>query len=98
MLRADEASTGSEALYLLKTRRYHLVLMDVDLPDMDGWHLTRRVTASKHQRALAEFVVLTGQHFSWLGRLRARLAGAHSCLAKPLEPTELAMLLQRLGP
>ena len=98
MLRADEAATGSEALYLLKTRRYHIVLMDVDLPDMDGWHLTRRVTARKDQRALADFVVLTGNRFSWLGRLRARMAGAHSCLAKPLEPSELAVLLRRLGP
>jgi CheY-like chemotaxis protein len=98
MLRADEATTGSEALYLLKTRRYHLVLMDVDLPDMDGWHLTRRVTAGKHQRALADYVVLTGQRFSWLGRLRARFAGAHSCLTKPLEPGELASLLRRLRP
>ena len=40
---ADEAANGGEALYLLKTRHYRVVILDLDLPDMDGWLLAAKV-------------------------------------------------------
>jgi CheY-like chemotaxis protein len=97
MLHADEAASGSEALYLLKTRRYELVLMDVDLPDIDGWDLAARVAATRQRPALARSLVLTGHNMSWLGTLRGRLAGARNCIKKPLHPIELAVLLRTLN-
>ncbi len=96
--RADEAVSGSEALYLLKTRRYQIVLMDVELPDIDGWDLAARVTASRGRPALADSLVLMAHSLSWLSDLRGRLAGACTCLKKPLDPTELALLLQKIKP
>jgi CheY-like chemotaxis protein len=96
--RADEAASGSEALYLLKTRRYQMVLMDVELPDIDGWDLAARVTASRGRPALADSLVLTGHNLSWLGELRGRLAGACTCIKKPLHPVELALLLRNIKP
>lgn len=98
MLRADEAATGSEALYLLKTRRYQVVLMDLELPDIDGWDLAARVKATRGEPPLADSLVLTSHNMSWLSEVRGRMAGACSCIKKPLHPIELALLLRRLKP
>jgi CheY-like chemotaxis protein len=93
---ADEAANGGEALYLLKTRRYRVVILDLDLPDMDGWLLAEKVRVSRGQ-TLAESLVLTRHKLSWLDEIRARRSGACHCLRKPLHPIELAQVLRQVG-
>ena len=96
-LLTDEAATGGEALYLLKTRRYQLVIMDLDLPDIEGWQLAAKVGAAGGRPALADSIVLTRHKMSWLDELRARRLGAAHCLRKPLHPVELAQVLRSLN-
>jgi CheY-like chemotaxis protein len=93
---ADEAANGGEALYLLKTRRYRVVILDLDLPDMDGWSLASKVRLAGGP-ALAESLVLTRRKLSWLDEIRARRAGARYCLRKPLHPIELAQVLHQIS-
>ena len=93
---ADEAASGSEALYLLKTRRYQVVILDLDLPDMDGWMLAAQVRLSGGP-SLAESLVLTRHKLSWLDEIRARRAGADHWLCKPLHPVELAKALRKIN-
>ena len=93
---ADEAANGVEALYLLKTRRYRLVILDLDLPDMDGWLLAAKVRPGGVS-ALAQSLVLTRRKLSWLDEIRARRTGANHFLRKPLHPIELAQVLQQVG-
>lgn len=96
VLQADEAGTGAEALYLLKSRSYRIVLLNVELPDMDGWLLASQVAARKQWPSLSSALVLTGRQMSWVRQLRGRFAGAHSCMRKPLDPAEVASLFRRL--
>ena len=93
---ADEAANGAEALYLLKTRRYRVVILDLDLPDMNGWLLAAKVRLGG-KTAPTESLVLTRRKLSWLDELRARRTGANHCLRKPLHPVELAQVLQQVG-
>lgn len=93
---ADEAANGGEALYLLKTRRYRIVILDLDLPDMDGWQLAAKVRLGGGP-ALAESLVLTRRKLSWLDEIRARRTGAKHCLLKPLHPIELAQVLRQVS-
>jgi DNA-binding response OmpR family regulator len=39
----DEASTGEEGLRKLKTGRFHLLILDADLPNEDGWGVLRAI-------------------------------------------------------
>ena len=93
---ADEAANGAEALYLLKTRRYRVVILDLDLPDMNGWSLAAKIRAGG-QVALTESLVLTRRRLTWLDGIRARRTGANHLLRKPLNPTELAQVLQQVS-
>lgn len=93
---ADEAANGAEALYLLKTRRYRVVILDLDLPDMNGWLLAAKIRLGG-KTAPTESLVLTRRKLSWLDELRARRTGANHCLRKPLHPVELAQVLQQVG-
>ena len=93
---ADEAANGGEALYLLKTRHYRVVILDLDLPDMDGWLLAAKVRPGGGS-ANAKSLVLTRRKLSWLDEIRARRTGANHFLRKPLHPIELAQVLQQVG-
>jgi CheY-like chemotaxis protein len=42
----DTASGGEEAISMLKSGRYDLVLMDLEMPDLDGFATTKRLRAS----------------------------------------------------
>ena len=96
VLQADEAATGAEALQLLQSRSYRIVLLNIDLPDMDGWLLASQVATRKHWPSLSSALVLFGQKMSWMSQLRGRYAGARSCMRKPLDPSEVASLFRRL--
>jgi DNA-binding response OmpR family regulator len=96
LFQADEAATGGEALYLLKTRRYRVVILDLDLPDMDGWLLAGKVRLANGP-TLAESLVLTRRKLSWLDAIRARRTGVNHLLRKPLHPIELAQVLNKVS-
>lgn len=87
----DEAASGSEALKLMDTRLYKLVILDMDLPDIDGWEMVKRVEAS---RPPIEFLILTGSKLTPLDAVRGWFAGARGSLRKPLHPGKLKYLLR----
>jgi CheY-like chemotaxis protein len=91
LLLVDEAASGTEALKLMDTRLYKLVVLDMDLPDIERWEMVKRVGAS---RPPVEFLVLTGSRLSLLDAVRGWFAGARSSLRKPLHPGKLKRLLR----
>ncbi|CAN7301952.1 response regulator [Polaromonas sp. LjRoot131] len=91
MLLVDEATTGTEALKLMDTRLYKLVILDMDLPDMERWEMVKRVAASQPP---VEFLILTGKQLSPLDAVRGWFAGARGSLSKPLHPGKLKYLLR----
>ena len=44
------ASSGAECLELIKTHKPNLILLDVSMPEMDGWELARRLRQTLHER------------------------------------------------
>ena len=90
LLDADEAVSGAEVQELLKGTSYQAILLDLDLPDVIGWELLRRLTAI---RPAVPVIAMTAQAGP-MARLRARLAGAQACFGKPPHPGDLQTLLQ----
>lgn len=92
------AETGGEALAALAERRPALVLVDMNLPDMTGLELRRRVSADAELSAAlqgARWVALSADDPSALVRA-AREAGFDDYWLKPIDVPQLQRGLQHL--
>ncbi len=94
-LKPDTASNGEEALALIKTQPYDLVLMDCEMPVMDGFEATARLRAweASDGRPRTPVVALTA-HILSEHRERAREAGMDGHMAKPVEMSQLRELVE----
>lgn len=81
-----EASTGAEAVDLVRTARPDVVCMDVQMPDMDGLEATRRIVADPAVHA-AVVVLTTFNREDYL--VEALRAGAVGYLLKTSRPEQL---------
>jgi DNA-binding response OmpR family regulator len=91
-LDAHAARTGAAALAATARDRPQVLILDLDLPDLDGYEVIRRVRAFAFPPAV---VVLTG-HTTAARRRAAAQAGADAYLLKPADPVELVSLLLKL--
>lgn len=94
-LQPDTASNGEEALEAMKTRRYDLVLMDCEMPILDGFSATAQLRAWEmgNQRIRTPVVALTA-HILSEHKERARLAGMDGHMAKPIELSQLREVIE----
>ena len=87
----DRAADGEEALELLALQPYSLVLTDLRMPGLDGMRLLEEIQA----RRLPVTVIVTTGHGSIQDAVRAIRAGAYDFLAKPAEPEQICLLIER---
>ena len=94
-LNPDTASNGEEALEAMKAQRYDLVLMDCEMPILDGFSATQQLRAWEvsHQRVRTPVVALTA-HILSEHKERARQAGMDGHMAKPVELSQLRELVE----
>ena len=93
---AEAAENGLEALSKLTERHYELVLMDVQMPLMDGYEAARRIRApgSGVKNPSVPIIALTA-HALTSDRERCLAAGMNDYLSKPLRFSVLAETVQR---
>ena len=88
------ASSGGEALDLVGRESFDLVLLDINMPEMDGWETLRLLRADEQ---LAELPVVM---FSVKGELSDKVQslkdGASGYITKPFVVDELVARVQRL--
>ena len=81
------ASTGAEALSMAIREAPDLILMDIQLPDLDGLEVTRRLRASDMDKAVPIVAVTS---FAMAGdRQKALEAGCTGYIEKPIDPEHL---------
>ncbi len=91
------AGDAEEAIAMLETAEPDLILMDVQLPGMDGLELTRRLKSDPER---SKIVILALTAYAMKGdEEKARAAGADGYLTKPIDtrtlPTVIATYLGR---
>ena len=87
------ANDAEEAIAAITARRPHLILMDLQLPGMDGFELTRRLKADP---ATYDIVILAMTAYAMKGdEERALAAGCDGYLTKPLDTRALPDVIAR---
>ena len=81
--RITEAADGAAALITASQRRFDLVLMDIEMPGMNGLEVCRKIRADPGPNRATRIVALTGYAFE-SDIARARAAGMNAHLAKPI--------------
>jgi PAS domain S-box-containing protein len=85
------APNGEEGLEVLKTKKVHLVLLDLKMPGMDGMEVLQRIHAG-HPDILV--IVITG--FATVETaIEAMKRGAYDFIPKPFEPDQLRIVINR---
>ena len=88
-----EAADGEAGVRLAETERPDLILMDIQLPVLDGYEATRRIKQNPDLRAIP-IVVVTSYALSG-DDVKAMQAGSDAYVAKPFSPRELLATIRR---
>jgi len=92
-----EATTGDDGVAMAKVRTPDLILMDIQLPGIDGYEATRRIKADDALRRIP-LIVVTSYALSG-DDAKALAAGADAYVAKPFSPRAmLAKIREYLPP
>jgi signal transduction histidine kinase/CheY-like chemotaxis protein len=92
--RADLAANGLEVLEAVGRQPYDVILMDMQMPELDGIEATRRLRAQTDQAKRVRIVALTANAMREHRALCAE-AGMDDFLAKPIVASQLAAALER---
>ena len=91
-----EAATGEEGVALAESARPDLILMDLQLPDVDGYEATRRIKANP---ALSRIPVIAVTSYALSGDdEKARRAGCDAYVTKPFSPRALLVTIREYLP
>ncbi len=97
--RTEIATTGVEAVQALQRRPYRLVLMDLQMPEMDGYDATREIRAIEQRTGTRTPIVAMTARVAEAERRRTLGAGFDDYLAKPIPLDALGALFAKwLGP
>jgi len=95
---ADAVGNGVEVLQALETKIYDIIMLDVQMPEMDGYEAARRVCAKwallEHERP--RMIAMTGNAMQG-DRERCLEAGMDDYISKPVQVDELKAALERWG-
>ncbi|MGK4006982.1 response regulator [Sorangium sp. So ce1036] len=94
-LRVETASNGLEALECVKKRQYVAVLMDCQMPVMDGYTATQKIREWERGRNRHTVIIALTAHALVGERDRVLAAGMDDYLAKPVRPQSLQKTLWR---
>jgi CheY-like chemotaxis protein len=90
------ASTGTEVLLALDREPFDLVLMDVQMPDMDGLQATAAIRAQEHMTGTHMPIIALTAYVMPGDEAQCLAAGMDAYITKPIRPADLLAALQRV--
>lgn len=88
------AAHGADALRLAREMRPDLILLDVIMPDMDGFQVARHLKGDPATRAIP--VIIVSALDDAVAQARLRACGAEAFIGKPVDRWALSRLIDRL--
>ena len=95
--RADVASNGIEAIQSVERQPYDVILMDVQMPEMDGLEASRRICARWPRGQRPTIIAMTANAMQG-DREMCLEAGMDDYVSKPIRPDELIKALTKVTP
>jgi two-component system, sensor histidine kinase and response regulator len=89
----DTVETGRQVIELLQHKQYDLILMDVQMPDMDGFEATRQIRQNETGETHIPVIAMTA-HAMKGDRERCLEAGMDDYLSKPLDSQKLLSVIE----
>jgi CheY-like chemotaxis protein len=93
-LRADVAGNGREVLDLVAIRPYDVILMDCQMPEMDGYEASRAIREMEGESRHTLIIAMTAEVMAG-AREECLAAGMDDYIAKPIRMEDLSKLLTR---
>ena len=94
--KADLAKNGLEALKAIKKENYDLILMDVQMPEMDGFQATRKIRKMEEKTGNHIPIIAMTAHAMKGDRERCLEAGMDHYVSKPIKPEELLRVIKKV--
>ena len=91
------AANGVEAIWLLEQRHFDLVLMDVQMPQMDGLEATARIRKREARLGGRVPIVAMTAHAMKGDRERCLAAGMDDYISKPLDVSQMLLMVAKIG-
>lgn len=93
--RVDAADDGKAALETLGSNAYDVILMDIQMPGMDGYEVTRTIRSSSDKKTSNVPVIALSGDASEKEKEKARLAGMNDYVPKPYSPEQLIAAISK---
>lgn len=93
-IEVDLAENGREAIQKHQEHNYDLILMDLQMPDMDGFEATKTIRTFEGATKHTPIIALTASAISG-DRERCLAAGMDDYISKPIETDKLEIILKK---
>ncbi|HET8706976.1 MAG TPA: response regulator, partial [Pseudomonadales bacterium] len=95
-IEATAVTNGDQALRAVQRNRFDIVLMDVEMPIMNGFEATEKIRAWEREHGIREVpIIAMTAHIMDEHKERGLRAGMNAHLTKPIELAQLQDILQR---
>lgn len=94
----DEAASGREAVELYKSRAYDLILMDCQMPDMDGYEASRQIRALENNYLTPPTIIAVTADAMKGAQAKCLDAQMNDYISKPIEKMKLLQILHKWIP
>jgi len=94
--RPEVAANGREVLHALEQHPFDIVILDVQMPEMDGYEAAREIRRRYTEATRPKLIAITGNAMEG-DREKCLEAGMDDYISKPVRPKELESMLRRWG-